>query len=84
MSVTIAAIDLAARRMDLVITDARSREAGKAKSAARPARDEVEFKGRRETGADRRSRKSRERDKAKGDFRQKQKDKKRRRQGGSG
>jgi len=78
VSVTIAAIDLAARRMDLVITDGRSREVGKAKplTVGRPKREEDDPKGGRETGGDRRAMRSRQRDKAKTDFRQKRKEKK--------
>lgn len=97
VKVTIAAIDLALRKLDLVITDARSRAAGKDKAVSPPL-----FRGgigdggsggagsggggaglgigagwerERPTGADRRARKSKQRDKAKKDFRQDRKKK---------
>ncbi|MFN7021763.1 MAG: ribonuclease R family protein [Phycisphaerales bacterium] len=77
VSVTIAAIDLAARTMDLVIADPRSREAGKAKTPTTPGkpRDDARPGRAPDTGADRRARKSRQRDKAKTDFRTKRKEK---------
>ena len=75
-----AAIDLALRRMDLVITDPRSREAGKAKLID-PNRGEQGLGGlgglgrAESTGADRRAQRSKGREKNKQDFRQKRKEK---------
>jgi ribonuclease R len=74
VTIVIAAIDLPMRRMDLLIADPKSRDAGKAKkvggSGPRPGgkseRDDEEAR-RRVTGADRRARKSKQRDKSKPD-----------------
>ncbi|MCC6320665.1 MAG: VacB/RNase II family 3'-5' exoribonuclease [Phycisphaerales bacterium] len=77
VSVTIAAIDLAARTMDLVITDPSSRQVGKPKSPqpAKPPREDHDQ--RPDSGADRRARKSRQRDQGKQDFRKNRKEKRR-------
>lgn len=83
VQVTISAIDLALRRLDLVVTDARSREAGKSKQIARPGppsglarrEGEEEFARRGATGADKRSQRSKSREKAKTDFRAQRKKK---------
>lgn len=78
VTIVIAAIDLPLRRMDLLIADPRSREVGKAKKlaaaggGARPGgtgrgkaeRDDDEAR-KPATGADRRARKSKQRDKGK-------------------
>lgn len=82
VEVTIAAIDLAQRKMDLVVSDPNSRAAGKAKSPgpAKPRRDADDGGARQfETGADRRAKKSRQRDKAKPDVRKKRRERGRRR-----
>lgn len=84
VKVTIAAIDLALRKLDLVITDPKSREAGKSKQVLKPRGGLGGLDGEgggwdREknftTGADRRARKSKMRDKGKKDFRQERKKK---------
>lgn len=81
---TIASIDLALRKMDLVITDAKSREAGKPRTL-QPAgrtkgeRDEYDAeRGGRRTGADKRAARSKQRDKAKTEHRPERGKKKRR------
>jgi hypothetical protein len=79
--VTIAQIDLALRKLDLVITDPKNREAGKDKQLKpRGGIERAEGKDGWDgpTGADRRSRKSKSRDKGKTDFRADRKKKKRR------
>ncbi len=80
VSVVIAAIDLPLRRMDLIIADPRSREAGKLKKVkpaptrpggngrAKSERDDDEAR-KRSTGADRRARKSKQRDRGKPEHR---------------
>lgn len=79
--VTIAEIDLALRKLDLVIADSKSREVGKDKSVKpfkpRGGIDRAEGKEPWDgpTGADRRARKSKQRDKGKTDFRQDRKKK---------
>ncbi len=88
VSVTIAKIDLARRQLDLVIADADSREAGKAKRvqggrdfagvhgpAAGLTLGEVEELKPRKTGAEKRAQRSRSRDKRKKDYRSDRKDK---------
>lgn len=68
--VTIAAVDLPRRQMELVITDASSRTAGKNKSVAAGLKiGEVELEKPQRTGADKRAARSKSRDKRKSDFR---------------
>jgi ribonuclease R len=85
ISATIANIDLALRKMDLVVTDAQSRAAGKSKKAP-PTRAEQALGGGGlnldwdtlkygKSGADRRAQRSKSREKGKSDFRQDRKDK---------
>ncbi len=70
VDVTIAAVDLPRRQMELVITDASSRTAGKNKSVASGLKlGEVEFEKPQRTGADKRAARSKSRDKRKSDFR---------------
>jgi len=84
--VSIATVDLARRQMDLVISDAASRAAGKSKapkltlgSGAAGGLGQAEgagFEKQKMTGAQRRSRKSKSRDKRKPDYRRDKKGKK--------
>ncbi|MBC7771868.1 MAG: VacB/RNase II family 3'-5' exoribonuclease [Pyrinomonadaceae bacterium] len=84
VQVQIAAIDLALRRMDLMISDGSSREAGKSKKVAPSKSDslgggglnldwDVLKSGR--TGADKRAARSKSRERGKQDFRKDRKDK---------
>ncbi|MBX3385761.1 MAG: VacB/RNase II family 3'-5' exoribonuclease [Phycisphaeraceae bacterium] len=83
VNVTVASVDLAMRKLDLVITDPKGREAGKAKTIAAKGGigggDGNDAWGLKNldvtTGADRRARRSKQRDKAKTDFRQDRKKK---------
>ncbi len=87
LSVQIAAIDLALRKMDLAVADPRSRDSGKAKkvpvktdaAALGGGHINIDFdvlKGRGgQTGSERRSQKSKSRDRGKTDFRKDRKDK---------
>lgn len=85
VNVTIAAIDLAMRKMDLLITDAKARDMGKGKTVAPKTAsgalgggglninyDAIKYG---KSGAERRSQKSKSRDRGKGDFRKERKDK---------
>ncbi len=85
IAVTIAQIDLALRKMDLVVTDANARAAGKNKKAP-PTKKEALLGGgglaldwdtlkHGKTGADNRAQRSKSREKGKTDFRQDRKDK---------
>ncbi|HMN40206.1 MAG TPA: VacB/RNase II family 3'-5' exoribonuclease [Phycisphaerales bacterium] len=84
MQVTIAAIDLAMRKMDLVVADPRSRDQGKRKPAVagakgkpgagkdgRPGETDEFFHHNRMTGVKRRAMKSKQRDQGKKDHRKK-------------
>ncbi len=79
--VVVAAVDLATRRMDLQIADAASRAGGKVKvlkiasDADHGGLGGTKGAGFKTPGAQRRSRKSKSRDKGKGDFRGDRKDK---------
>jgi ribonuclease R len=87
VKVTISAIDLAMRKLDLVVSDAESRQAGKAKRVGEKNNlggglgggglhiDFDALKGGGMTGAERRSQKSKSRDRGKQDFRKERKDK---------
>ncbi|MCC6284119.1 MAG: VacB/RNase II family 3'-5' exoribonuclease [Phycisphaerales bacterium] len=83
VTVRIVAVDLAKRTLDLAIADAASRAAGKAKNLPLKLGGEGSFGGLeggrgagfKQTGAERRSAKSKSRDKRKGDHRQERKDK---------
>ncbi len=87
VTVTIAAIDLAMRKMDLLVTDAKARDTGKAKKAP-PSKaagglglgggglnidfDAIKYG---KSGSERRSQKSKSRERGKTDFRKERKDK---------
>jgi hypothetical protein len=77
VEVTITAVDLARREMEVIITDAASRDVGKTKSVAAGLKlgDAVEEFKPRKTGAEKRAQRSRSRDKRKQDFRGERKDK---------
>ena len=82
VTVAVAAVDLARRQMDLVLVDAGSRAAGKAKGpmglklgADGGGLEAGKGAGIKMPGSARRSQKSKSRDKGKGDFRQDRKDK---------
>lgn len=83
VKVRIVAVDLARRQLDLAIADAASRAAGKAKLIPAKLAGAGDLGGLggaagagfKKTGAERRSQRSRSRDKRKGDFRQERRDK---------
>ena len=79
LDVTVAAVDLARRKMDLFITDPNSRAAGKPKKLASLLKigelDEGAGGGLEHTGADKRAARSKSRERNKSDFRQDRKNK---------
>ena len=76
MTVRISQIDLPRRQMDLVIADARSRDAGKPKPLADGLKiGVVEEDKPRKTGAQKRAQRSKSRDKRKPDHRKEKKGK---------